>query len=284
MKDIILSNGVKMPQIGFGTWLIDNEKVAEAVVQAIQIGYRHIDTAQAYGNEEGVGNGIRQSRISRCELFVTTKIRAEHKDYDSALQSIYHSIDTMKLDYLDQIIIHSPQPWAEFRGSNRYFEENIAVWRALENAYDEGIVKSIGVSNFLTDDAENLIENCRIRPMVNQILAHIGNTPFRLIDFCRANDIVVAAYSPIAHGEAFKNVVIADIAKKYNVSIPQLCIKYVLNLGLIALPKTEHAKYMKENIDVNFEVSQTDMETLKNVERIKDYGEHSYFPVFGGKH
>lgn len=181
-----LNNGVKIPKLGLGTWLIDNDKVVDVVKDALEVGYRHIDTAQAYENEEGVGKAIRESGIPREEIFVTSKIAAEEKTYDDAYQSIVESLKKLGLDYLDLMIIHSPEPWAEFRGEKRYFEENKEVWRALETAYKEGKVKAIGVSNFLKDDLENILSSCEIKPMVNQILTHISNTKTELIDFYKA--------------------------------------------------------------------------------------------------
>lgn len=277
-----LSNGKKIPVLGLGTWFIDDGKVAGAVVSAVKIGYRHIDTAQAYDNEKGVGMGIKACGIPREELFVTSKVAAEAKSYDTAAKSIDETLDKMGLQYIDLMLIHSPQPWAEWRNDKRYFEENIQVWKALEDAYTTGKVKAIGVSNFLIDDLENLIAHCEIKPMVNQLLIHIGNTPAELIAYCKEQDIVVEAYSPIAHGEALKNKTIVAMAQKYGVSVPQLCIKYVLNLGTVALPKTANVEHMQNNPSLDFEISDEDMETLKTL-KFKDYGEYSFFPVFSGK-
>ncbi len=278
-----LNNGVKIPKLGLGTWLIDNDKVVEVVKDAIEVGYRHIDTAQAYENEEGVGKAIKESKVPREKLFVTSKIIAEAKTYDDAYNSIIESLNKMNLDYLDLMIIHSPEPWAEFRGDKKYFEENKEVWRALETTYKEGKIKAIGVSNFLKDDLENILSSCEIKPMVNQILTHISNTKTELIEFCKDHDILVEAYSPIAHGEALKNETIKNMADKYGVSVPQLCIKYVLELGLVALPKTSTREHIIDNSKVNFEITKDDMQFLMNIETINDYGQDDFFPVFSGK-
>ncbi|MBO0461104.1 MULTISPECIES: aldo/keto reductase [unclassified Enterococcus] len=278
-----LFNGNKIPKLGLGTWFIEDQEADKAVKDAMKVGYRLIDTAQAYGNEVGVGKGIRESNIAREEIFVTSKIAAEEKSYDSAAKSIDETLEKMGLDYLDLMIIHSPQPWKEFRGANRYFKENIEVWRALEDAYDEGKVRAIGVSNFLEDDLQNILDNSRIKPMVNQILVHISNTPSSLIEFCQHNDILVEAYSPIAHGEALKNPAIQKIAEKYHVSVPQLCIRYDLQLGTVVLPKTANLAHMKMNAEIDFVISEEDMEKLKHIEQIQDYGDSSFFPVFGGE-
>ncbi len=281
---ITLSNGVIVPQLALGTWLIDNYKAADAVKAAIEIGYRHIDTAQAYMNEAGVGDGIRSSGVAREQLFVTTKVAAEHKDYHSAMAGIDGSLKAMGLDYIDMMIIHSPQPWIKVNQSDdRYFEGNLEAWRALTDAYKAGKLRAIGVSNFLKEDIENILNNANVKPMVNQVLCHISNTPLDLIEYCRDKGIVMEAYSPVAHGEALKNVKIAGMADKYGVSVPQLCIRYDIQLGMIVLPKTVNPEHMRTNADVDFVISDEDMEILKNVEHIKDYGEHGFFPVFGGK-
>jgi diketogulonate reductase-like aldo/keto reductase len=283
-KTLALSNGIVVPQLALGTWFIDDDKAAEAVREAVKIGYRHIDTAQAYANERGVGEGVRTAGIPREELFVTTKVAAEHKDYESAARSIDESLAAMGLDYLDMMIIHSPQPWAEVNQSDdRYFEGNLEVWRALTDAYKAGKIRAIGVSNFQKEDIDNIWDNAEVKPMVNQVLCHISNTPLDLIDYCQSKGIVMEAYSPVAHGEALKNPKIAEMAAKYGVTIPQLCIRYDLQLGMITLPKTANPEHMKSNADVDFEISSEDMEALKHVERIHDYGDAGIFPVYGGK-
>jgi diketogulonate reductase-like aldo/keto reductase len=278
-----LSNGVTIPKLGLGTWMIDDASVSEAVRQAVSIGYRHIDTAQAYGNEAGVGKGIRTCGVPRGEIFVTSKVAAEAKSYAAAAQSIATSLEKLSLDYIDMMIIHSPQPWAEWRSGNRYFDENKEAWRALEDAYQAGKLKAVGVSNFLVDDLENLLAGCAVKPMVNQILTHVGNTPLDVIRFCQDNGMVVEAYSPIAHGEALRNAQIAAMADKYGVSVAQLCIKYVLELGAVALPKTANPAHMQANAQLDFTLSEEDMELLKAFTSFEDYGEHSRFPVFSGR-
>ena len=284
-ETMTLSNGVVIPQLALGTWLIKDDKAAEVVRTAIELGYRHIDTAQVYGNERGVGEGIRCSGIAREQIFVTSKVEAEHKSYAAAAASIDESLMKLGVDYIDLMLIHSPQPWEEVNQSdNRYIEGNRQVWKALEDALGAGKLRSIGISNFLIEDVENLWPAAEIKPMVNQVLCHISNTPLELIQYCQNKGIVVEAYSPVAHGEALKNEKIAAMAEKYGVSVPQLCIRYDLQLGMIVLPKTVNPEHMKANAAVDFVISDQDMEILKNMEKIKDYGEHSSFAVFGGKY
>ena len=283
-ETVKLVNGVEVPRLALGTWLIDDDKAADAVRTAIKLGYRHIDTAQAYGNEKGVGEGVRASGMNRKEIFITSKVAAEHKTYEEAAAGINKTLATMGLDYIDMMIIHSPQPWTEVNQSdNRYIEGNREAWRALEDAYKAGRIRAIGVSNFIREDIDNLWEGCEIKPMVNQVLCHISNTPLDLIEYCQSKGIIMEAYSPVAHGEAMKNEKIAEMADKYGVSIPQLCIRYDIQLGMVVLPKTANPEHMKTNADVDFVISDEDMELLKNVEKIESYGEHGFFPVFGGR-
>ncbi len=278
-----LSNEVKIPKLGLGTWFIPDDKAAQAVCDAAKLGYRHFDTAQAYENERGVGEGIRTCGIAREKLFVTTKLAAEVKTYQEAVSAIDGSLKTMGLDYIDMMLIHSPQPWTQFREENRYEEGNREAWRALEEAYKVGKLRAIGVSNFEKQDIDSLLAGCSIAPMVNQMLAHVSNTPFELIQYSESKGMLVEAYSPVAHGEMLKNGAVQEIAAKYGVSIPQLCIRYILQLGLLPLPKTANPEHMRSNAEVDFAISDADMEILKTMEQIKDYGEYSGFPVFGGK-
>ena len=278
-----LANGIKIPKLGLGTWFIEDNQAAEAVRSAVKLGYRLIDTAQAYGNERGVGEGVRTCGIPREELFVASKVVAELKSYEDAARSIDETLAKMGLSYLDQVIIHSPQPWKEFRVEKRYFAENREVWRALEDAQAAGKVRVISVSNFLRDDLENLLADCRVKPMVNQILLHISNTDAALVAYCKEQGIQVEAYSPIAHGEALKNRVIAEMAQKYGISAAQLCIRYVIRLGTVALPKTANPAHMQDNAAVDFVISDADIQTLLHMERIQDYGDFNIFPVFSGK-
>ncbi|MGM9884751.1 aldo/keto reductase [Streptococcus hyointestinalis] len=277
-----LNNGIAIPKIGLGTWEIENDKAAQAVRDAIAIGYRHIDTAEGYNNEAGVGEGIRTSGISRKELFVTTKLQAAYKTYDEAKAGIEQSLADLDIDYIDLMIIHAPQPWESFREGEHFFEGNLEAWKALEEHYQLGKIKAIGVSNFDEVDLQNILDNGSVKPAVNQILCHVGNTPFKLIDFCQKNDILVEAYSPIAHGAILGNTQIQAIADKYDVSLPQLCIKYDLQLNTVVIPKTANPAHMLSNAELDFIISENDMETLKTIGSI-DYDEASVFPVYGGK-
>jgi diketogulonate reductase-like aldo/keto reductase len=275
-----LANNVLIPKIGLGTWMVEDKDANQVVASAIEAGYRHIDTAQAYENEAGVGRGIKESGIPRDQLFITTKLVAEAKSYDEAKKAIDESLSKLQLDYIDMMIIHSPQPWANFGDDDRYFEGNLEAWKALEEAYSAGKLRAIGLSNFQQQDIQNILDNCAIKPVVNQVLAHASNTPFELIDFVQKQEMLVEAYSPVGHGELFKNDKIKALAEKYGVSVPQLAIRYDLQLGLLPLPKSTNPEHMKNNADVDFVISDEDMETLKNLPKIKDYGDASDMPVF----
>jgi diketogulonate reductase-like aldo/keto reductase len=278
-----LYNGVTIPKLGLGTWFISNENVVQAVKDAATIGYRHIDTAQAYQNESGVGEGIRTCGIIREDMFVTTKLAAEVKSYKEAVASINASLKALGLEYIDMMIIHSPKPWSKFKEADAYFEGNREAWRALEEAYKTGKLRSIGLSNFEKEDIDNILTSCSVKPMVSQILAHISNTPKELIQYNHDKDILVEAYSPFGHGELFKNLEVAAIAEKYKASVSQLAIRYCLQLDLLPLPKTANAAHMKTNAEVDFVINEVDIEFLKNMQPIENYGEHSRFPVYGKK-
>jgi len=187
------------------------------------------------------------------------------------------------LDHIDLMLIHSPQPWAEFREGDRYFEGNLEAWRALEEAHRAGKLRAIGVSNFEQADLHNLLANGSVAPMVNQVLAHVGNTPFDLIDYSRSKGILVEAYSPVAHGALLKDADLRAMADRYGVSVPQLCIRYCLQLGLLPLPKSLNTAHMRDNAGVDFVIADADMDALLSARESTDYGEASMFPVFGKK-
>lgn len=281
-ENYTLHNGVQIPKLGLGTWFINNKDVIGVIKNATTVGYRNFDTAQVYGNQDGVGEGIRTCGIPRKELFVSTKINPNKDAYENPDEVIDDILKTMDIEYLDLLLIHSPQPWRKYRGKVKYFAENKRLWKSMEKAYKNGKIKAIGVSNFLQEDLENLIEDCEIKPMVNQILMHISNTPFTLLEYCKQNNIIVQAHSPIAHGRAMKNKKIIAMASSYNISVPQLCIRYVIQHGAVAIPKTANIEHMKSNADIDFTISKTDMDTLDKLKPL-GYGLLKLFPVYNGK-
>ncbi|MER1987372.1 MAG: aldo/keto reductase [Solibacillus sp.] len=269
-ESFILNNGISIPKLALGTWQVPNDVAITAVKDALSVGYRHIDTASAYQNETGVGIAIKESNIPRSEIFVTSKVPAEIKSYVEAKDFIDGSLSKLNVDYIDLMLIHAPKPWDEMvSGSTKaYFEENLAVWRALEEAYIEGKLKAIGVSNFEVNDLQNIIENGTIKPQANQIRVHIGHVPTDVIRYCEDNDILVQAFSPNATGRLIGTESIEAMAKKYNVTIPQLAIRFDLQLGLLPIPKTTHKEYMISNSEVDFTIADEDMEILMKVPEI----------------
>lgn len=259
-----LSNGLTIPKIAFGTWQISNEAAAKAVETAINVGYRLIDTAAQYENETGVGEGIKNSQVDREELFVVTKIAPDVKSYEEAVKAINESLDRLGLDYVDLMLIHAPKPWKElFHNSPKdYFEENLQVWKAMEEAYHAGKIRSLGVSNFTIPDMENIINHSEIKPVAEQIKTHIGNVDEEILTFCQKNGLQLMGYSPIATGQLIKDHRLVDMANKYQVTVPQLCIKYLVQRDILPLPKSTHKEFMEQNKQPDFTISAADMQTL----------------------
>lgn len=266
-----LNNGVAIPGIAFGTWQISNDRVTDAAKAALSVGYRHIDTAAAYENECGVGKALWETGLRREDVFITTKIPAEIKTYEGAKAMIAASLKNLETPYIDLMLIHAPKPWEElFGGSEKtYYAENLAVWKAMEEAVAAGQLRAIGVSNFEVDDLQNLLDHAEIKPAVNQIRVHIGHTPADVISYCKENGIVVMAFSPNATGKLLGHPVVAEIAAKYQVSIPQLSIRYDYQLGLIPLPRSTNPEHIAENKNIDFAISDADMQQLSQVEEIQ---------------
>ena len=266
-----LNNGISIPRIAFGTWQISNDRVTDAAKAALSVGYRHIDTAAAYENECGVGKALRESGLRREEVFITTKIPAEVKTYEGAKAVIAASLKNLETPYIDLMLIHAPKPWEElFGGSEKtYYAESLAVWKAMEEAVAAGQLRAIGVSNFEVGDLQNLIDHAEIKPAVNQIRVHIGHTPAEVISYCKANGIVVMAFSPNATGKLMGHPVVAEIAAKYQASVPQVSIRYDYQLGVIPLPRSTNPAHIAENTNIDFVISDADMKRLLQVEEIQ---------------
>ncbi|GLY32256.1 aldo/keto reductase [Kineosporia sp. NBRC 101731] len=256
-----LSNDVQIHKLGFGTWQIpDGDDTYNSVTTALKLGYRHIDTARAYENEASVGRAVRDSGIPREEVFITTKLPAEVKDYDQARATFEESSSLLDLGHVDLYLIHAPWPWAE-QGKD-YSEGNIAVWTAMEELYDAGRVRSIGVSNFNVADLESLTASTRIRPQVNQIRWFIGNTQDETTAYCEANDILVEGYSPLATGAILDNPQVRKIAEQYGKTVAQVCIRYLLEKDVLPLPKSTTPSRIAENADVDFVLKPEDVTFL----------------------
>ena len=256
-----LMNGVTVPKLGLGTWQIpDGEQAYNSVLTAIKNGYRHIDTAMAYGNEASVGKAIKDSGIPREELFITTKLPAQHKGYDIAHECFEKSRKALDLEYIDLYLIHAPWPWDKI--GMDCTAGNIESWKAFEEIYDSGKVKSIGISNFEPKHIEPLHTMCKYVPMVNQIRFHIGDTQKETLEFCKQHNIVITAYSPLATGRIIDNPAIVTMAKKYNATPAQICIRYCLQKDTIVIPKSTKEERIISNAQVDFNISEEDMNTL----------------------
>jgi diketogulonate reductase-like aldo/keto reductase len=262
-----LSNGVKIPMVGLGTWQTKSgEDAYNSVKWALEAGYRHIDTAYVYGNEKSVGEAIKDSNISRNEIFVTTKCPAEIKTYEGARKHFYESLENLNTDYIDLYLIHAPWPWSAV--GQDCTEGNIEVWKAMIEIYNEGKVKAIGVSNFHVKDIIAITEATGFKPMVNQIRFFIGNTQEEITKYCQSNDILIQAYSPLATGEILGIKLLEDMANKYNTTIAKLSIRYCIERGTNPLPKSIHENRIYDNIDLDFTISEEDMNKLNQLNHI----------------
>lgn len=267
----ILSNGVKIPCVGFGTWQTPNGDVAaNSVAAAIEVGYRHIDTAAVYKNEEGVGEGIRQSGIDRKELFVTTKLWNTERDYEKALRAFDDSLFRLGLDYVDLYLIHWPANKKQFKNCD---EINADTWRAMEAIYESGRAKAIGISNFLVHHLEKLLVSANVKPAVNQIEFHPGYLQEKTVSFCKENNIIVEGYSPLGTGKLLGNKKLIKIASGYGKSPAQICIRFVLQKGVIPLPKSVTPDRIKENANIfDFEISDEDMRAIEGIKAFSRVG------------
>ena len=262
-----LSGGVKIPAIGFGTWQVkDGSEAYDSTIWALEAGYRHIDTAHAYGNEESVGRAVRDSGIPREEIFVTTKLPSHIKTYDGAIEYFNQSLASLGLDYIDLYLIHAPWPWSNI--GEDCTEGNIEAWRAMIDIQKSGKVRAIGVSNFAVKDIKAIVEATGVKPAANQIRYFIGNRQDEITDYCQANGILIEAYSPLATGEIANHEMLKDTAAKYGVSIPQLCIRYCIEKGTLPLPKSVHKERIEANISVDFHIEKEDMDYLDTIGRI----------------
>lgn len=251
---VMLGNGVEMPQLGFGTlYLLDSEG-AECVERAISLGYRLIDTGKIYGNEKAVGEGIMKSGVHREELFVTTKIWVDDMvSYESARMAFEESLDKLGLEYIDLYLIHRP------RGDVK------ATWKAMEDLYEEGKIRAIGVSNFDADQLADLLSYAKIKPMVNQVEANPFFQQFEIQSVLENLNIQMEAWSPFAQGrnELFTNPVLSEIAKHHNKSVAQVVLRWLMQRGIVAIPRTSNPEEMKENIDIfNFELDELEMDQI----------------------
>ena len=258
MEYVTLANGVRMPQLGYGVYQVTKEECERCVADALEVGYRHIDTAQSYFNEEEVGNAIRKSGISREELFVTTKVWIEHYGYEACRESVLESLRKLQLDYLDLVLLH--QPFADYYGA----------WRALEDLYAEGKLRAIGVSNFYPDRLVELCSFSRIRPMVNQVKTHPYDQQKVAHEWMKKYDVIHEAWAPFGEGRGglFSDPVLERIGAKYGKTTAQVMLRWHLQRGIVVIPKSTHKERMAENLNVfDFMLSDEDMRQIDALDK-----------------
>lgn len=254
-----MKNGVKIPSIGFGTSLIEGKECVENIKLALEAGYRHIDTASVYRNEEAIGQALKESKIPREEIFITSKVWKDSMGYENTINSFNNSLKKLQLEYIDLFLIHWPR--------NGDPQLNIDTWRALEDLYKSKKVRAIGVSNFLKHHLEIILDNCEIIPMINQLEFHPGLTREETVNFCKEKNILVEAWAPLGKGSMLKNEELIKISNKYKKSVAQLCIRWCLQNEVIPLPKSSNLNRMIENRNVfDFVISDEDMGFINNME------------------
>ena len=255
-KFMLLSNGVKIPSIGFGTYKSgDDEETAKIIKNALNLGYKMIDTASFYNNEVGIGNGIKESDIDRKDIFIVTKLWNDDHGYDNTIEAFNKSLNNLQVDYIDLYLIHWPN------------KLNAETWRAFEHLYETGKVKAIGVCNFKVEHLEELKKTAKIMPMVNQVEIHPFSTKNNIINYCKDNNIKVVAWSPISRGRVLSNDLMIDLSQKYKKSIVQIVLRWHMQKGVIPIPKSSNENRIKENMDIfDFEISSEDMKAIDSLD------------------
>lgn len=271
MKETVLNNGVKMPVLGYGVFLVDPIECERCVTDAIDTGYRMIDTAQAYYNEEGVGEAIKKSGIKREEFFLVTKIWITNSGEEKAEKSIEESLKKLKTDYVDLLLIH--QPFGDYYGT----------YRAMEKAYREGKTRAIGISNFFADRYVDLCNFVEIKPMINQMETHIFQQQRQLREYMKKYDTKLMSWSPMARGEnnIFENELLKNIGAKYNKTTAQIALRFLIQEDIVIIPKSTHKERMEENFNIfDFELSDEDMNLLKGLDKKESLFVNHYDPKF----
>lgn len=258
MEYVTLSNGVKMPQLGYGVYQVDKEECERCVLDALKVGYRHIDTAQSYFNEEEVGNAIAKSGVPREQIFLTTKVWVEYYGYDETRKSVLESMRKLKTNYIDLMLLH--QPFADYYGA----------WRALEDLYAEGVIKAIGVSNFYPDRLVDICSFARIKPMVNQVETHPHNQQIEAHEWMKKYGVQHEAWAPFGEGRGgmFEEPLLVEIGKKYGKTAAQVILRWDMQKNVVAIPKSTHIERMEQNFDIfDFELSEEDMAKIATLDK-----------------
>ena len=258
MQYVTLSNGVKMPQLGYGVYQVDKEECERCVLDALKVGYRHIDTAQSYFNEEEVGNAIAKSGVPREQIFLTTKVWVKHYGYDETRKSVLESMRKLKTNYIDLVLLH--QPFADYYGA----------WRALEDLYAEGVIRAIGVSNFYPDRLVDICSFARIKPMVNQVETHPHNQQIEAHEWMKKYGVQHEAWAPFGEGRGgmLEEPLLVEIGKKYGKTAAQVILRWDMQRNVVAIPKSTHIERMEQNFDIfDFELSEEDMAKIATLDK-----------------
>ena len=264
LKDFVTYNGISIPAVGLGTWQSAPNDCYNAVRWALEAGYRHVDTAFDYLNEQAVGKALRDSGLGRDEYFVTTKLPADVKDAKLCEQRFFQSLNNLGTDHIDLYLIHAPWPWDQV--GKDFTEGNIAVWEQLLEFKQKGLVREVGVSNFEISHIQAISRAVGVMPAVDQIYHFVGVTEPELREYCQQNGIVVEAYSPLGTGRLLSDERLTEIARGYGVSVAQLCIRYCLHKNTLPLPKSVHRERIAQNISLDFDISERDIEFLDGLE------------------
>ena len=267
-----LSNGVKIPCVAYGTYKAADEHGADIITAAVEEGYRYFDTASFYETEEYVAEAIRRSGLPREDFFIATKLWKDEMGYEEALAAFERSLKRLNTDYIDLYLIHWPKPTPD---CENWKQLDIDTWRALEKLYKEGKVRAIGVSNFLPHHLDNILENCEVKPMVDQIEYHAGYTQEATVQYCKQHDILVQAWSPISRGRIFHDITLNELAEKYQVSVAKLALRFCIQNGIVPLPKAATRERMRENKNLfDFVISDEDMKRINTIPQVGWSGEH----------
>lgn len=268
----ILNNGVKIPCLGFGTYKAAAGDSVETIALAIEAGYRYFDTASFYQTETFLGQAVRESGIPREEFFIVSKVWKDEMGYENTLQAFRESLERLQMDYLDGYLIHWPKPTPD---AANWKELDIETWKAMEEVYSQGKVRAIGLSNFLPHHIENILENCSVKPMMNQLEIHPGYAQEAAVTYCKEHNILLQAWSPIGRGRVLEDKLIVELAERYQVSPAQICLRFAVQKGIIPLPKSSSITRMKENQEVfSFELTKEDMFRLETMPPAGWSGEH----------
>lgn len=254
-----LNNGLKIPCVGFGTYKVALDNDITVIKTAIEAGYRYFDTASFYFTEESLGQAIKESGIAREDFFIVSKVWKTEMGYENTKQAIEKTLNRLQMDYIDIYLIHWPRSSADAD----WKKECVDTWRAMEEAYEEGKIRGLGLSNFLPHHLEVILKNCKIKPVVNQLELHPGYMQSEAVRYCKEQDIYLQAWSPLGRLRVMENVLINEMAEKYQVSKAQICLRFLHQLDIIPIPKASSIERMRENMDIfHFEIEQEDIYRL----------------------